>query len=234
MPQSMHAQMWRRRKPTDGPEDEFLKSLLNCGLPTDKRLSRVVFREPAMPTGFPDLVIAYPGRGGLEFSPERGLLTHDHVRLLHHLYMTKGETVRGISGSLLLSESVVETLAADLVVAGVVHRRGQHVVTRAFRQLFALRRIVAIEGKIGNWKHALSQAVANTWFASHSYIVIPPTRSLSVVVAEAMRLGVGVWVFDGTSLEIAAESETHQIPTSYGSWLINEWSILRDGKRAAC
>ena len=78
----LHTKSRRARPPVRGPEEHLIRALLRTDLPTDKRLPRVVFREPRLPTGFPDVVLAYPGAVGLEYRPERRTLTPDHVRLM--------------------------------------------------------------------------------------------------------------------------------------------------------
>ena len=90
---------------------------------------------------------------------------------------------------------------------------------------FAVRHIVAIEAKVGNWSRALQQAAANRWFASQSFILIPPTRSLTAVSSRARELGVGVLTFDGGKVRQVVESKRFVIPASYGSWLFNEWAL---------
>lgn len=234
MARSLRSRMKRGRPPVAGPEERFLRRLLEHSLPTDKRLQRMVFREPNLPVGLPDLVIAYPGQGGIEFCPERRALEPNHIRLMHHIYSVGGGSLDTISEALLLSSNQIESLVTDLERASVVHRRGDFVSVRAFRDIFTLRRIVAVEAKIGDWRRALRQAAGNTWFASHSYIVIPPSRVLSDIVNEARSQGIGVWVFDGCSVTVAANSIEHALPTSYGSWLINEWANYRTTRVSQC
>jgi len=77
-----------------------------------------------------------------------------------------------------------------------------------------------------NWRKAIQQAVANLWFASQSYVLLPPMRTLKKVAQEAKKFGIGVIVFDGEQTKMIVKPKRQRIPISYGSWLINEWAFL--------
>lgn len=219
--------MCKSRNPVEGPELRLLTRLLQTTLPTDKRLARVVFREPEVPTGFPDLVIAYPSARPLVECRARLTLTARHIQLLHHLWCVRGDGLESVAKALSLRPIDVECCADNLVAADLVTRRGRFLLPKATRRTFVLRRLVAVEGKMRNWRSALQQAVANTWFASHSFIAIPPTRSLPQVKREARRHGIGVLVVNDTESTCVLSPKEHAIPASYGSWLFNEWTVQR-------
>jgi hypothetical protein len=92
-------------------------------------------------------------------------------------------------------------------------------------KMFVVKRIVAIEAKMRAWRDGLDQAVANMWFASHSYILIPALKCLRTIREEAEKFGVGVLVFDGDQTRTVLRPRKQRIPASYGSWLINEWAV---------
>jgi DUF1365 family protein len=120
----------------------------------------------------------------------------------------------------------VAELVDDLLNADLISTRGSFVTARPLGKIFAARHIIAVEAKIKNWRKALQQAVANLWFASHSYILLPPLRTLNRVVKEAKKFGVGVLVFDGKKTKMVFRPKRQQIPISYGSWLISEWALF--------
>jgi hypothetical protein len=152
---------------------------------------------------------------------------------MHFLYWNKGARLSHMSEMLACSQRALTKVVQQLSLAGMVRIRGKYVSPRALADLFIAQRIVAIEAKISNWAKAIQQAKANTWFASHSYILIRPHRSIDIVARKAEEAGVGVLVFDGESVVTAMESAEHVIPASYGSWLFNEWTLhrlTREGK----
>ena len=80
---------------------------------------------------------------------------------------------------------------------------------RSLARAFAVKHIVA-RAKVSDWSTALMQAAANHWFASHSYILIPPSRVLERINQRAEELGVGVLCRGGTaSCRIGAPRPNH-------------------------
>lgn len=219
--------MMRGRAPRSGPEDDLCTAVLDKRLPTDKRLPRIVFREPRLPTGFPDIVAVYPSSRTIDYTRARTHLTAKHVRVMHFLYWSKGARLSSMSEMLACSQRVLNKIVEHLVRAGMVRLRGSYVTPRAFSDVFIAQRIVAIETKISDWMKAIEQARANTWFASHSYILIRPHRSIETITVRATEAGVGVLVFDGDTIEIVADAAERDLPASYGSWLFNEWTLHR-------
>lgn len=215
------------RTVTPGPESELCDLVLRHRLPTDKRLERMVFREPRMPTGFPDVVAVYPRKVSGGYDEARQVLTVDHLRVLHYLYCCRGHSVDGLAEDLGRTSGATLRLIDELTNANLLLRRANHVRLRSLGSVFVAKRIVAIEFKISDWRKAIEQAVANTWFASQSYILIRPHRSIENIRSEASRLGVGVFVFDGNEVRTEMDAIEREIPISYGSWLINEWTLRR-------
>ena len=216
-----------RRRQRLGPEADLVNEALVARLPTDSRLPRVVFREPELPTGYPDIVAVYPS---LSRRVRRmGLCGADSLdrtaRLLSHIYSSDSPTFTSLKQNLLWTELPLVRALAQLTAAGLVELSGEVLRLRPLKDAFALRRIVAIEAKIGSWRAALKQAAANTWFASHSYILIPQRDSYENVAREARLAGVGVLVLAEGKVVTVVQAEVRPIPASYGSWLLNEWTL---------
>jgi hypothetical protein len=95
--------------------------------------------------------------------------------------------------------------------------------SRPLRECFAVKRIVAVEAKIGDWQAALKQASLNTWFASASYILLPRLPRTDKIATEALRLGVGIWIHKDSLIE-HAPTVPEKLPRSYASWMFNEWA----------
>jgi hypothetical protein len=92
------------------------------------------------------------------------------------------------------------------------------------RKNFAVRRIVAFEAKISDWRGAIQQAALNKWFASESYILVPRIPARSVIIETAEAAGVGVWIEGEVSPYLVTPRVNSREPLSYASWLFNEWS----------
>jgi hypothetical protein len=180
-----------------------------------------------MPTGFPDLVIVDLLRERCFPPPARFRLGELHLRLLQHVSSLGRSTIQDIARDLLLKERRAAALAEDLQASKLVSIWGGQIEARPLAEIFAARRIIAVEAKIRDWSHAIDQARANSWFASHSLILLPVARFNDRVAASAVEARIGVLTFDGASIAMPVKPIEHFIPASYGSWLFNEWALRR-------
>lgn len=203
-----------------GPEWELVERFLSeppikiaCGC------EAVVFQEPRLPSGFPDLVIVvWDKKKAARWRQERATLTPLDIRLAHYMYRTGPSTEarlqRVFAGSVAGS---IERLSAS----GILRASGARWLPRPLSSVFAARQIIAVEAKVSEWKAALQQAVLNTWFASASYILIPEVPKRSLLLEMARRLGIGVWTKNHTPVK---PRQNERLPRSYMSWLFNEWA----------
>ncbi len=53
-----------------------------------------------------------------------------------------------------------------LEAAGLISETTRRVRARSLNDIFLARQIIAIEAKMTDWRRAIEQAIANTWFAS--------------------------------------------------------------------
>jgi len=150
-------------------------------------------------------------------------LTEGHVRVLHHIHFL-GRVVESQLRSDVVIGARANRLLKELMEADLVRRSGKGSF-RVAPDAFALRRIVAVEAKVGRWAQAIEQAITNTWFASHSYVLFPerlcPADASSMAVAE----GIGLIVVNEDRAKILVRSPKHRLPDSYASWLFNEWTL---------
>jgi hypothetical protein len=216
-----------RRKVRPGPEHRLLRAALDTGYFFRFNLPAVFFHEPELPTGLPDMVAVYLPKNRPAIVPRRCRLSPPHARLLHGLHSLSAATFSDASSLLRVERSKLTRLVDDLCESGLISVRRDRLLPEKLSRTFAVRHIVAIEAKISDWARALEQAAANRWFASQSFILIPPRRSLATVSARAQQLGVGVLVLDGDKVRQAVKPRRLAIPASYGSWLFNDWALRR-------
>jgi hypothetical protein len=98
--------------------------------------------------------------------------------------------------------------------------RGNHWRARPLSKIFAIRRIIAIEAKVSEWRAALDQAFINTWFTPESYVLVPVIPRGASLLDTALKQGIGVLSKQRPHLEPRPAMR----PRSYASWLFNEWS----------
>lgn len=210
----------RTSKP--GPEADLVKAVLGTRLPMDSRLSKMIYLEPELPTGYPDIVVAYHSKRISSYLPARARLNNRHIQLLHYIFSSGGVNLSMLEKSLLYPRKHIHELVNDLLEAGLINLNGSYVRHQSLRRIFGLRSLIAIEAKISKWQKALEQAAANTWFASESYILLPHRKDFTDVVNSARKIGIGVLCFDGDKVDRIYSARPVQLPVSYGSWIFNE------------
>jgi hypothetical protein len=213
----------RFRGPVAGPEQVLVETFLNTA--TIRLLpgrSLTVFAEPAMDTGFPDLVaVVWRRELARGWSAERERLRAMDLRLLHLL------ATRGAMELLFLHQVFHRGLNAMLTrleEAGVVTVGKDKCRARSTPSIFAVERIIAIEAKVSATQRALEQACANTWFSSESHALLSRPRTGERLMGVASSLGVGVLGFEEARVQKVCEASVRAVPLSYGSWLFNEWT----------
>jgi len=215
--------LYRTRKTPLGPESRLVDALIADRTRHDA--PQMIMKEPNLPTGYPDLVFVY-ARTDPQHLPcfRHAGLTVQHIKLVHHVYASGGGTIREIVQTSQIPERRLKLLLDDLVGARMLRMNGSQIRVRALSRIFFARKIVAVEAKIADWQRAIAQAILNTWFASESYVLLPPPISLSAL-ATAEHHGIGIIVSDGSGVHYMTKPVSHRQPASYGSWLINEWAV---------
>lgn len=213
----------RFRGPVAGPEQDLVLSFLSAAtldLRSGRSLS--VFAEPAIDTGFPDLVgVVWRSEIARGWTAERERLQASDLRLLHLL------ATRGPSDLIFLREVFqrgLNSMLTRLEDAGVASVGKTKCRARSLASIFAVERIIAIEAKVSASQRALEQAGANTWFSSESHALLPRPRSVDRFVSVANSLGVGVLGFEHDHVAQVCAASVRAVPLSYGSWLFNEWT----------
>jgi len=211
------------RKPTAGPEYNLVEEYVESQLPTAPRgQERTVFLEPEIDSGFPDAVAVYWHVETAKcWSVARAKLTKVDVRVAHFLAMAGASSLDALRP--LFNKSLLRSLDR-LRCADVIRGTSKTWRLRSLLDVFAVRRLVAIEAKIDQWRNGLLQAVQNTWFASESFLLVPRVSAGSDLPEAACRLGVGVRTRDQKLDESECPARRDRIPKSYASWLFNEWA----------
>lgn len=213
------------RTPTVGPELELVHRYLaeSPGI-SNINLEQIVFVEPRIESGFPDIVLVQLDTHVTRKWPkERSSLLNADVRLLHSFYQYSrcSMALPPIRGRKQLE--AIERLAA----ANTLNYQHGEVHLRSLNEVFAVRRLIVIEAKVTDIRGGLEQAIRNTWFASESYLLTPQLPRSTEVIEHATRFGIGLITPDMPPdiTPIAARSEA--LPKSYVSWQFNEWAWQR-------
>lgn len=183
----------------------------------------VSFLEPELDTGFPDLVLVkWRSHDAANWPTTRASLSKADLKLAHALYTSGGALLSELER---LLQRPVRAAAERLESSGLAYRRGDRLMPVALRRSFGASKIISIEAKVSDWRAALHQATRNTWFASHSYILVPSLpRNAESLISAASAAGVGILTPDRPLQQPALRAPNHGLPRSYASWLVNEWA----------
>jgi hypothetical protein len=207
------------RKGRSGPEQDLVDWFLELKTVKLRKGERLtIFREPRLPSGFPDLVaVVWKESVMADWRTERRLITTSDLRLMHHL-VTIGP-VRQAQLKLIFGSETDRSLNR-LARSEMVLLRGNLWQARPLSKTFAIKRIIAVEAKIREWRAALDQAFINTWFTPESYVLVPAIPKGASLLDTAMRQGIGVLSKEQPNLWPRPVMQ----PRSYASWLFNEWT----------
>jgi hypothetical protein len=207
------------RKGRSGPEQDLVDWFLELRTVKPKKGERLtIFREPRLPSGFPDLVVVVWNESvAAKWANERRSIVPADLRLMQYL-ATVGPA-RTLDLKSLFGPEAERSLGRLECADMVVLQKGQW-RTRALSRTFAIRRIVAIEAKVAEWRIALDQAFINTWFTPESYVLVPAVPKGASLLEAAQQHGIGVLSKERPRL---VEQRLSQ-PRSYASWLFNEWT----------
>lgn len=211
------------RSSDGGPEDRLVNTFLaSKPLTLSENLAVKVFREPRIEAGFPDIVLAvYEPTRSDGWSDARESLQTDDFRVLQGLMSL------GRCGKQKLQSSLDWNIGPSLnrlYQAGLVYRATNTWGVRSLRDIFFLRRLIAVEAKIDDWSSGVRQANRNRWFASESYLLLGQDHISDELHQLCLKRGIGLLQTGSSLEEPVINGEVGNIPRSHVSWLFNNWS----------
>ncbi|MEP0873527.1 hypothetical protein NDA01_27590 [Trichocoleus desertorum AS-A10] len=210
------------RSLTKGPEHSLVVNYIDSKITPYSDEWQVIFLEPRVDACFPDIVIVYFDTNISEnWSRDRAKLVKSDIRILHYIFTNEVVTLsqlntffpKGVSSSLkrLHEAKVIEWIAGDWRA-------------KPLHEIFAIKKLVAIEAKISNWQQGLQQAFHNSWFASESYLLLQHMPRRTTLLQQAENMGVGVLMPHQCLDKPEISAQVERMPKSYASWLFNEWA----------
>ena len=180
-----------------------------------------VFIEPKLQSGFPDIVVVeWHEPTTSQWAVERLSLKVDDFRAVHALGAQKTASESDLKACFGVTKRTLERLK----LAGLAEGNAEQWCLTGLQEIFAVRRIIAFEAKVADWRGAIKQAALNRWFASESYVLLGrvPSNPLFDEMIEAS--GVGVWIEGESQPYVRPQNWDSAQPLSYVSWLFNEWA----------
>ena len=219
----------KARKSIEGSEYKLVENFVEFKVTKfermkNRKINLAIFSEPLIETGFPDIVIAeYDPNTFEKWSSNRSKLGLADLKVLNHIIYigeTQGLEIQqqlGIESKLLL------TVIEKLLDAGLIIRQANKWKAKRLKDIYGIKRLVAIEAKMSNWGGVFGQAQLNKWFASESYTLSPVAQPTDKIVKRSEELGVGIYVSNSKGIKKIRTSPVTPLPACYGSLLFNEW-----------
>lgn len=217
---------FKTRKRGNGPESELVEAFAErVALLYGSRKERVaIFYEPRLENGFPDIVICvYDPRHFEEWAPTRIQIQVQDLKVLHHLHLVGRLSADAASTQLGVRDGQMARTLENLHSAGLVRPYGKKWCPISLKRAFGIKRLVAVEAKMGDWTGVFRQACANRWFASETYALSPVQRPSAKVIQRSSQLGIGIYTCAASEVVEVRPSVRSLLPSCYASWLFNEW-----------
>lgn len=205
-----------------GPEAEMVENFINNSLP-DPNVNecRTVFIEPKIGTLKPDIVIIF-------WNPK---ISNRWPQARKNLELIDLQIMQMLHLSGPLSENELSTYFPKRILKQSINRLDQancmvyqkdKWCLNKFQSLFVINRIIAVEAKISYASKALEQAIANSWFSSESYILMPSKQPRKNLIEAADKYGIGVMSYSMDNALLLLPAKKYGLPLSYGTWIFNE------------
>ncbi len=223
------------RSSTPGAEmllvENFIDFYCSRFLRVHKTQNLALFVEPKLESGFPDIVFAHyaPSFADSSWTEARGELNTGDLKVLSFLIQTGGSSGANVVSKLRLPECQALRSLEKLLDSKWISRADRRWMPSGLRRNFGLNKLVAVEAKINAIGKVTAQAMANVWFASHSYALTDTLKPRQTTLDSLSKLGVGLYC-KGKVFRKALDSRERPLPSSYASLLFNEWvarTILR-------
>ena len=91
------------------------------------------------------------------------------------------------------------------------------------RNIFAIKKISAIEAKIDNWQTALKQATLNISYANESFILSNIKKPQSKTIKLVDKYGIGIYNMNNNFANLLAKPKKYPMANNQIVWQINEW-----------
>ncbi|MEH2157737.1 hypothetical protein [Nostoc sp.] len=211
------------RKPYKGQEYELVYEYIQSKIPSgSSKQLKTVFVEPQIGSTFPDIVIVYFDISRAKYwSNTRPNLNKLEFQILHYIFNEKSVAKEQLE--VFFPNGYSKSLKL-LLEAELIDFKQGYWKTKPLKEIFGIRKLIAVEAKTTNWKQGLQQAFYNSYFASQSYLLLPHIPKTEDIFKQASRLGIGILTTNQSLVKSVLPAQVGKLPKSYVSWLFNEWA----------
>lgn len=219
------------RTSTVGKEFDMVTSYIDYLIEKYEKLKKkraVIFIEPQLDTGYPDIVIVeYNSTPSLKWNELRNSLNTTDIKILFYIQTHGRCKLHNLRDTLGFPMETIYKTVQKLNNCGLVymHSKQESVSHVALESYCRINKIISIEAKIDKWNEAIRQARNNIWFSTESYVLMNKGSCSDSIRAACREQGVGIILINGT-VKTVLRSNRRKFPVSYASLQFNEW-ILR-------
>lgn len=190
-----------------------------------KRKNALIFLEPQIETGYPDIVIAEYYSSPSHKSEIRNKVDVCDLKILFHIQREKNISITQISNDLGFSVKEVSRSVKRLSGCGLIHLSKSKTYIRNVRlsSYCTITRLISIEAKLDKWSEAIRQAENNTWFSTESYIMLNKDKCTDTIRTKCLENGIGIILVNG-KIKTELKCIPNKFPISYASLQFNEWA----------
>lgn len=215
------------RKPKKGPEMHLIEQLINnISSIFGNDYSYEVLVEAYAEIGIPDLIVVVYDKEFLKntWDENRCNLNIIDIKILHHIWTVgnKGINFNEIVNILGYDRNVINKVINKLCKADLTICKNNRLVIANPENAFFVKKIITIEAKISNYKKAFEQAFININYSSHSYVLMP-YENINQKVKSNLPKTIGLLGQKDNSTVLTKKAKEEKIPSSYFSWVINEY-----------
>lgn len=218
----------KTRKQTKGEELDLVKKFIEYyankfdSKKTNTKL--VIFCEPYIESGFPDIVFAeYQEEIYNNWNDKRENLKINDLKVLQHIINSKKITSKKIKTQLgLTGDNDLLPIIEKLYDAELIVRKNGFYEPKCLDLFYGIRKLEVFEAKINNITTVVEQANINNWFASKTFILSNVNHPTEKTIQKLEKTGVGMYALDQEFKKIK-DAKKHSLPSCYISLLFNEW-----------
>lgn len=216
----------KSRVARNGPELDMVHEFIDTTSKNfnNKKNKLAIFVEPMVDTAYPDIVLA-------EYNPKvldnwddlRSHIEITDIKIFENIRNMRGANISSIFKKTHFSYKTISQAIERLYDAKLIDRKNGKWVSKQLKEIYSIQRLVSVEAKIGQLNTLLRQADINKWFASESYALSPTKKPQKTTIERFKNYGIGLCTLnDGKIIEFN-KAEKQKLPTSYMSWMFNEW-----------
>lgn len=215
----------KSRKIRTGPESDLVDNFLDNyqNLLADNGYETSVLIEPFMEIGYPDIVaVSWDKKIFSKFNEKRLAVNKLDIKILNHISLNNAKKPLELNTELGFDVKTIISSLSRLEEAELIEESNSIFEAKPLGEIFAPKKVIAIEAKMSNWKDAFQQAQLNHWFSSESYVLFPGLEARQDLLDYSHNCKVGVFIGMSGNFNKLTSFPENEIPRSYGSWYLNE------------